>query len=201
MKRYTPLHVHIHKDQENRLKRAIQNGGGARMHFSSARNSSTSRGILCLTKQQIAKVEKAPEGTSFSFPFSAAQIKANMSHKGGFLSLLAAVLAPLLGGVIGGLAEKAIGGSLETAYEHHHQPVIWRKKNLRQGALEVRPHGKGLFLTPYGRRLPSSYGSGLFLSTPYHHAGDGLFKRIRSKSQLPHDHHLRAAASLLPYFL
>ena len=34
-----------------------------------------------------------------------------MKHKGGFLPLLAAALAPIIGGVAGGLIEKEIAGS------------------------------------------------------------------------------------------
>ena len=35
----------------------------------------------------------------------------NMRHKGGFLPLIAAALAPIIGGIAGGFIEKEIAGS------------------------------------------------------------------------------------------
>ena len=95
-KRYIPVRVQIHRDQEKRIRNAVHRQKGVSIHFSSIsggnHNSHKNTGILCLT-QQLFKVRKAPVGTQFSFAFSPAQVKANMKHEGGFLPILAAVLS------------------------------------------------------------------------------------------------------------
>ena len=59
-----------------------------------------------------------------------------MKHKGGFLPLLAAALAPVIGGVVGGLIEKEIAGS-----------GIYHKKRRRKKKDKKR--GSGMYLNPY----------------------------------------------------
>ena len=187
-KRYIPVRVQIHRDQEKRIRNAVHRQKGVTIHFSSIsggnHNSHKNTGILCLTQQQLFKVRKAPVGTQFSFAFSPAQVKANVKHEGGFLPILAAVLAPIISGIIGGVAERAIAGSgLKTS---NHQDIVLRKKSHM---IKLSPRGQGLFLTPYSNN--ASYfpkGHGLFLSPPRYGKG---FKKIHLK-HLPHNHALRA---------
>ena len=188
MARYTPLRVHIQQGQEKRFKRAVQNSGGATVRFSSLTSTSSPTpniGILCLTRQQLVKVQRAPPGTTFTFIFSAAQIRNNVQHKGGFLPLLLAALAPILGGVIGGVAERAIAGS-GIRLPACDGTVFWKRKNR---TMKLSSNGSGLFLSPYTVRIPSKYGSGLFLIPPPYR-GTGITK-LRSKQHLPIDHPLR----------
>lgn len=183
MGRYVPLNVRVHADQERRFKRAIKNRTGTIVRFTSV-NPSQKNGILCLTRQQFLKVQKAPIGTPFQFTFSAAQINANLQHKGGFLPLLLAVLAPILGGVVGGLAEKAIGGS----GIREGTNIFWKKK---KHTLKLTAHGKGLYLSPHTNHISGQYGTGLFLAPPSHqHQGFGVLKKITSRTQLPDGHPL-----------
>ena len=145
-----------------------------------------------MTQQQSLKIRKAPVGTHFSFAFSPAQVKANMKHEGGFLPLLAAALIPIVSGIIGGVAEKAIAGSGLKA--SNHQDFVLRKKSHM---VKLSPRGQGLFLTPYSNY--ASYfpkGHGLFLSPPRYGQG---FKKIDLK-HLPHNHALRAIP-FLPHLL
>ena len=61
----------------------------------------------------------------------------NMKHKGGFLPLLAAAIAPIIGGVAGGLIEKEIAGS-----------GIYKKK--KGTGMYLNPYkGSGMYLNPY----------------------------------------------------
>ena len=154
-KRYTPIRVQIRPEQEKRISNAVHCHKGVTIHFSSLNHSShKNNSILCLTQQQLFKVKKARPGSNFSFPFSAAQVKANVKHEGGFLGILAAALAPIIGGIIGGVAENAIAGSgLKTS---KHQDIILHNN---QHTLKVTPHGKGLFLSPYTHKA-----NGLFLT-------------------------------------
>ena len=186
-KRYVPIRVQFHTDQKKRIHNAVHRQKGVTVHFSSlngANNSHRNTGIICLTQHQLAKVRRSPTGSKFSFAFSPAQVKANMKHEGGFLPILAAILAPAITGIIGGLAEKAISGSGLKASKH--QDIVLHKKSH---ILKVTPQGKGLFLSPYSNY--SSYfpkGHGLFLSPPPYGRG---FKKINLK-HLPHNHALKS---------
>ena len=62
-----------------------------------------------------------------------------MKHKGGFLPLIAAALAPVIGGIAGGLIERKIAG----------KGIYQQKKNA----------GSGLYLNP-----KKNSGSGLYLN-------------------------------------
>ena len=90
--RYTPFQVYVEPSQEKRLKRAIDKKGGASIviSFDEPRNAT-----LLFTKDQIEKIERAGVmGKKISIKMSAAQVKANTKHNGGFLWSLAARLAP-----------------------------------------------------------------------------------------------------------
>ena len=184
MRRYTPLRVHIQPNQENRFKRAIQKRTRTIVRFALAASPSQNNGILCLTHQQMLKVQKAPCGTPFQFTFSAAQIKANLQHEGGFLPLLLAALAPILGGVVGGIAERAIAGGSGL-----HDDVLWKRKKR---IFRLTSHGDGLFLAPYSSsRIPTRYGSGLFLTPPPSSRGYGIMRKM-GRRRLPTDHPLHS---------
>lgn len=189
--RYSPLRVFIRSGQEKRLQHAIQRHKRITIHFSklsetASKPSSENTGILCLTHQQLKKVQRAPAGTDFAFPFSPAQIKSNIHYKGGFLGILAALLAPIIGGIIGGVTEQAIAGSGMS------QDLIFHN---RTHSVKVVPQGKGLYLAPY-RGFPISKGHGLYLGPqPPYYGGRG-FQKIRHLQQLPAKHPLKKAKYL-----
>ena len=130
MPRYTAMRVSISPGQESKLHKAIQHHKSVTIRFSkllSEKSASKYSGILCLTSQQLKKVQNSSPGTVFSFPFSSAQMQKNIHHEGGFLGILASILAPILGGIIGGVAENAIGGS----FPQQHSDLIFHKKLIQ----------------------------------------------------------------------
>ena len=93
-----------------------------------------------LTPAQFKKYHSTKDGKIVSLPFQHKHLMENMKHKGGFLPLLAAALAPVIGGIAGGLIEKEIAGS-----------GIYTKKKGRKKKDKTR--GSGMYLNPYmGRR-------------------------------------------------
>ena len=95
---------------------------------------------LLVTPQHLIRFNKAPHGAIVTLPFKHEHLKEN--HKGGFLPLLAAALAPVIGGVIGGVVEKEISGSGLTTFRG--KPV-WRGPKL----YTVEKRGSGMFLNPW----------------------------------------------------
>ena len=73
-----------------------------------------------------------------------------MKHKGGFLPLIAAALAPVIGGVAGGLIEREIAGS-----------GIYKKKK-KTSSKKRKSKGSGMYLNPYTKKS----GRGMYLN-PY----------------------------------
>ena len=76
-----------------------------------------------------------------------------MKHKGGFLPLIAAALAPIIGGVAGGLIKREIAGS-----------GIYKKKKKRSPNNKKKAVGSGMYLNLYN--MKSVRGSGIYLN-PY----------------------------------
>ena len=67
-----------------------------------------------------------------------------MKYTGVFLPLIAAVLAPILGGVAGGLIEKEIAGS-----GIYHKKCGKYKRKKKDGKQKKRKKGSGMYLNPY----------------------------------------------------
>ena len=111
--------------------KAYKGKRGCKIKAKKMGSSTSCRASMLLTPAQFKKYHSAKTGKVVSLPFEHKHLVENMKHKGGFLPLLAAALAPIIGGVAGGLIEKEIAGS-----------GIYNKKN-----------GAGLYLNPYmGRR-------------------------------------------------
>ena len=190
--RYTPIKVRILPGQESRIHKGLKSNGSITIHFSTLDSShlhstDKSLGYLCFTPSQVAKIQKASPGTNFSFHFSSTQIKRNMQYRGGFLPLLAAFLAPILGGVIGGVAESAIAGkglSPSKPFAKASRPLVLHKP---QGTLKITSTARGLFLSPYHSQ-PPRIATGLYLA-PHHRYGNG-FRKVNNKSgmHLPSSH-------------
>ena len=66
---------------------------------------------LLLGLRHLKRYGKAKNGSVVDLPFKHKELMENMRHKGGFLPLLAAALAPVIGGIAGGIIEKEISGS------------------------------------------------------------------------------------------
>ena len=108
--RYTPFQVYVEPSQEKRLKRAIEKKGGASIaiSFDEPQNET-----LLFTKDQIEKIERAGVmGKKINIKMSAAQVKANTKHNGGFLWSLAARLAPAILSGIGSAVASKVASSI-----------------------------------------------------------------------------------------
>ena len=176
-----PTKLFIEPKQEAKIRKALHKQTGCRIKTRKINRSESGgnhlkglvHGELLLTKPQWKRYQKAKHGDVVSLPFQHKHLAQNMKHKGGFLPLIAALLAPVIGGVAGGLIVKEIAGS-----GIHPSKLIWYKHSPRKQAtfyIEPAPHGKGLYLSPWkGNRANLRSGSGLYLSPYPHKAGSGI---------------------------
>ena len=153
----------VDPNQETKIKRAIRKQKGCIIKVCQSDNPGSEGGEFLLTPKQLRKIERSPPGSSVKIMFTADQIKKNLGHSSGFLPLLAAVLAPVISGAIGGVIEREISGKGLDA-------VIWSKKS---GTYQLKPDGNGLRLAPFRGEKPMGYG--LYLS-PYPHKNGGAVK-------------------------
>ena len=98
-RRYTPLNVNIVPSQEQKLKKAISHRKGSSIKFIVGGNNSgfdTNTATLLFTPKQVQKINAAKSGMQMKMFFSPAQIQHNSKHEGGFLSLLASLIIPIV---------------------------------------------------------------------------------------------------------
>jgi len=119
---------------------------------------------LLVTPAHLDRYRKATHGSVVNLPFKHEDLRRN--HSGGFLPLLLAALAPVIGGVAGGLIDKAIGGS----------GIGWKGKGKGKGKkswghggnkipttiklFTVEKNGSGMFLNPWQGRSPTVVAGG-----------------------------------------
>ena len=130
-----PTPLNIIPNQEYKIMKAYHKKKGCQIKAKKMGSTTSCKDNMLLTPAQFKKYHSAKTGKIVSLPFQHKHLVENMKHKGGFLPLLAAALAPVIGGVAGGLIDKAIAGS--GIYKEG------RKKKM----------GSGMYLNPYmGRR-------------------------------------------------
>ena len=117
-------------NQDARIRRAFNNSKGCQIKVKKAGGKN---GELLVTPEHLIRFNKASPGAIVTLPFKHEHLKAN--HKGGFLPLLAAALAPVIGGVAGGLIEKEIAGS--------------GMRKPRPKLYTIEKHGSGMYLNPW----------------------------------------------------
>ena len=145
-----PTQLYVGPNQEKRIMKAYQKRQGCRIKVRrGAAATSHYRGEILLTPQQWAKYQATTRGKSFNIPFKHEELVANMKHKGGFLPLIAAALAPIIGGVAGGLIEREIAGS-----------GIYKKKKKKTSSKKRKSKGSGMYLNPYTKKS----GRGMYLN-------------------------------------
>ena len=172
-----PTTVYIEPKQESKIKAALRKRKGCRIKMQNLHGYNSAgllKGEMLLNSSQLKKYQKAAPGKSIALPFQHKHLLHNMNHKGGILPLLAALLAPILGGVAGGLIEK------ETAGSGIHPPKLIlckRKASRLPVAFQIDPathDGNGLYLSPWKQNF--NLGTGLYLSPYPHKTGSGLKK-------------------------
>ena len=98
-------------NQERRIMRAYKAKRGCKIKARKVGPNVSCKSSMLLTPAQFKKYHSAKNGSIVSLPFLHKHLKEIMKHTGGFLPLLMAALAPVLGGVAGELIEKGIAGS------------------------------------------------------------------------------------------
>ena len=130
-------------NQERKIMRAYNSKKGCRIKVKKVGPKASCKTSMLLTPAQFKKYHSSKAGKIISLPFEHKHLVENMKHRGGFLPLLAAALAPIIGGVAGGLIEKEIAGS---GLRHKKCKKGKKKKKKRKS-------GSGMYLNPYmGRR-------------------------------------------------
>ena len=125
-------------NQEKRIMDAYKRRRGCRIKAKKVSSKTGGMKSILMTPAQYDRYHSAKTGQIVSLPFEHKHLVANMKHKGGFLPLIAAALAPIIGGVAGGLIEKSISGS-----------GIKHKKCKRKLNKKKKKNGSGMYLNPW----------------------------------------------------
>lgn len=132
----------IQPRQEARIKKAMRHQKGCRIKVKKGNNTN---GELLVTPEHLVRYNKASHGSIVTLPFKHEDLKEN--HKGGFLPLIAALLAPVIGGVAGGLIEKEIAGS---GIRDYRKRAWWQGGGAKKPKLfTIEKHGSGMRLNPW----------------------------------------------------
>ena len=134
----------IEPNQETRIRRAWRHKKGCRIKVKKVAGGGN--GELLVTPEHLVKYGKASNGSTIGLPFKHEELKENMKHKGGFLPLILAALAPIIGGVAGGLIEKEIAGSGLSRFSR--TKPWWHGGNVPK-LYTVEKRGNGMFLNPW----------------------------------------------------
>ena len=151
----------IQPGQQAKIQRALKKSKGCRIQVKKGSAASGhQRQQLLVTPAHVEKYRKALHGSIVSLPFKHEDLKKN--HRGGFLPLLTAALAPVIGGVAGGLIEKGIAGS---GIRDWKSKPWWLggKISGKQQLFTVKKHGSGMILNPWhGGSSSSGHGRGVY---------------------------------------
>ena len=159
---YTPIKVNISGNQNEKLKVAIKRKKAVSIRIKTSNNGEH---MILLTTSQKHRLERARliGKPDVVIKLSTKQIKANLKHEGGFLSMLAGLAARALPTLLGGLATGLISGGIEKAIGGSGLSGNGLYLHKSGHCVKIRPiKGKGLELVP--RRRPTGiFGDGLFL--------------------------------------
>ena len=129
-----PTKLYVEPNQEKRIMTAFRKKKGCQIKAKKQANGSY-HGEMLLTPEQWLKYQKVANGRTVNLPFTHGHLVKNMKHKGGFLPLIAALLAPVIGGVAGGLIEREIAGK-----------GIYKKRKKKTTKKNT---GSAMYLNPY----------------------------------------------------
>ena len=149
-----PVQLEVLPNQEGKIRKAFQKGKSCSIHTKKVRAGPHS---LVLRNPYAKRYQEAPMGQSVKLPFRHEDLIRNLHHKGGFLPLLFAALAPIIGGVAGGLIEKEIAGSglarfSKNLLRHGGGGVKKSKKKSttnKSKLFTLEKRGSGLYLNPW----------------------------------------------------
>ena len=153
-----PTQLYFEPNQGKRIMTAYRKKKGCRIRARKGAAHRYHRGEMLLTPTQHTRYQNTANGETVSLPFTHEHLVKNMKHRGGFLPLIAAALAPVIGGIAGGLIEREIAGS-----------GIYKSKSKKKK--KKKKAGSGMYLSPYYKRI---VGSGMYLN-PYLKKGSGMY--------------------------
>lgn len=136
-----PASFHLFPGQERKFTSALQKRRGCRVNVLKKNGG---KAKFLIANRHFKKFTNAPAGSVVSLPFKHEELMDNMRHSGGFLPLLAAALAPVLGGVAGGLIERGIAGA---------GCSICSKTKIKKSKKKKKNQGSGMRLNPYVHQM------------------------------------------------
>jgi len=164
---YTPTKVVVSEKTHEKLKQAVSHGGASTIRIE-LHSDKTPEQILLLTAGQLVKLKRADliGKRSITFRMSRKQMRANIKHEGGFLSMLAGLAARVLPTILSGLASGLVSSAVEKAVGG--DGLYYNKKDhcVRVDCVK----GGGLYLSPYDQ----PEGQGLYLKHNHTIYGQGL---------------------------
>lgn len=152
------VQLEVMPNQEGKIRKALKKEKGCTIFAKKVGHGGPHS--LLLRNPYARRYHEAKMGHPVKLPFRHQDLIQNLHHKGGFLPLLLAALAPIIGGVAGGLIEKEIGGSGIRSGKSSHGTKKRRITKKKPELYSLEKHGSGLYLNPWK-------GSGLYLN-PYH---------------------------------
>ena len=146
-----PVQLEVSPNQENKLQEALKKQKGCRLKV---RKVPGGRHTMVMRNPYVKRYRETPNGHEVILPFSHQDLVRNLHHKGGFLPLIAAALAPIIGGVAGGFIEREIAGSgfRSSGRPWWHGGKIGQKKKKKKPTATLytmEKHGDGLYLAPW----------------------------------------------------
>ena len=127
-----PVAFHVVPGQENRIRNALKKKKGCRIKVT--KSDTVGPHHLLVSPAMLKRYQKAAKGGPVPLHFKHEHLVENMKRRGGFLPLIAAALAPVLGDIAAGAIERGIAGS------RIHTPY---RTSGSHGT------GSGLYLNPY----------------------------------------------------
>ena len=143
-----PVQLEVSPNQEKKLQTALRREKGCRLKVVKVPDGPHS---MVMRNPYAKRYHETPNGRTVILPFSHQDLVRNLHHKGGFLPLIAAALAPIIGGVAGGLIEREIAGSgfRSSGRPWWHGGKIGQKKKKKPTLYSMEKHGEGLYLAPW----------------------------------------------------
>ena len=157
---YTAAKVDVPASQHQKLKNAISKRGGVSIKVGIHGNGNH---LLMLTGSQIERMERARliGKPTVNIHLSKKQVQTNETHSGGFLGMLASLVARALPTLLGGLATGVLSGAVSKAVGGHGLRL-----HPSGGSSSSRRYGDGLYLNKSGHcvKIEPTKGKGLRLS-------------------------------------
>ena len=164
-----PLQLEVIPNQEKKIHAALKKEKACRLKVKKVYKGPHN---LLVRNKYAKRYHQTPHGKEISLPFSHGDLVQNLHHRGGFLPLIAAALAPIIGGVAGGLIEREIAGSgfrsggrpwwhggnikdssgeiaSKGGRKKKKKKNLAKKKKKSEQLYSMEKHGNGLYLAPW----------------------------------------------------